>query len=115
MKPIVNVISAQGDLDMRECRTVGKAIDELIEHQQTKIVVECSRADWIDPLALGIFLAQHRQLFDLGGALKFAATNPMIRGLFSKYGVDKFIEDYEHVEDAVISFDEDWGDSGTSH
>ena len=108
MQNPVSIITAKADLDVHETRKIARAIDALIEQRQNKIVIECSGADWIDPLALGMLMACHHALVSAGGELKFARTNKMIRGIFWKFGVDELFEDYERLEDALLSFDEEW-------
>lgn len=112
MQATPTIIMAKADLDIAETRKIARAIDALIAQKQNKIVLECSRADWIDPLALGMLMARHHALTHAGGELKFARTNQVIRRIFRKFGVDELFEDYKSLEDAIISFDEEWNDTG---
>jgi len=119
----VAIITAKGDVGLREMRRIGAAIDGLIKdvgadlrlRPDLKIIIECSAADSIDTLAVGALLMISECVAQSGGEIKFARTGKFLQATLNRYGL-KFFEHYASLEDAILSFDEEWsGDETTSH
>jgi anti-sigma B factor antagonist len=115
-RPIVSVVTARGDLDFRETREIAQVIGALAELGQNKIVLDWSETDFINPLAIGILIDRRHTLINQQGELKFSRMNSFVRGIFWKYGLDDLFENYSSLEDAIVSFDEEWSsENGNSH
>jgi len=110
----VTIITAKGDLGLRELRQIGAAVDALMADKRQKIVIECSAADSIEPLAIGALLAIAERIVEHGGALKFARTGRFLRAALNRYGAE-FFEHYASIEEAIMSFDEEWNGDETNH
>lgn len=105
--PIVSVIKARGDLDFREVRDIARVIRALADRGQKKILIDWSEADIVNPIALGPLLKAQIDLADDGGVIKLARMNRIVRGAFWK-SADNMFESYATLEDALLSFDDEW-------
>lgn len=104
------VVMAEGYLEMHETKKIAATIGALIENNQGKIVVDWQDVEWINPLAIGLLLHKRSTLVDRGGELKFCRMQKNVRKIFSDFGVEEFFENYQTLEDAIESFDQEWND-----
>lgn len=102
------MVLAEGALDIHGIKIIASAIAALIEQDQVRIIVDWTKAEAINPLAIGLLLAQRHALLQKSGELKFCRMRPEIRRVFSKFGVADLFESYATLEHAIESFDEDW-------
>lgn len=116
MQNATTVVMAEGALGFPEVKIIAAAIGALIEQGRVRIIVDWTKAEWIDPLAIGLLLDRRHKLMQKNGELKFCRMTEEIRAIFCKFRVDKFFEIYATLEDALSSFDDDWGGAeGTVH
>ncbi len=116
-KPIqdISVIDLAGDIDFREMIRIKETIGSLIEKDRLKVVINLRAVDHINYLSIGVLLERLKLLRNLNGDLKLAGMSPFLRDIFRVVGMDRFFEDYNSLEDAIESFDDDWDGDGTSH
>jgi len=108
MQNATTIVCAEGALDIHATRLIASAIAALIEQNQLQIIVDWTRAEGINPLAIGLLLAQRHNLLQKSGELKFCRMRPEIRAVFCNFHVAEFFESYATLEDAIESFDEEW-------
>jgi anti-sigma B factor antagonist len=111
----ISVIDLSGDIDFREMIRIRGVIGSLIQREQTKVVLNLKAVDHINYLSIGVLVEQVRALRNLNGDLKLAGMNPYLRNIFRVVGMDEYFEDYQSLEDAIESFDDDWDWDGTFH
>lgn len=108
MQNATTIVCAEGALDIHETKIIAGAIAALIEQDQVRIIVDWTKAEGINPLAIGLLLAQRHALLQKSGELKFCRMRPEIRRVFSSFHVAEFFESYATLEDAIESFDDEW-------
>src|SRR5574341_327150 len=111
----ISVIDVNGDIDFREMILIKNMIGSLIEKDRTKVVLNLKAVDHINYLSIGVLLERLRILRTLNGDLKLAGMNTYLRDIFKVVGMDQFFEEYNSLEDAIESFDDDWEGDGTYH
>ena len=111
----ISVIDVSGDIDFREMVRIKDVISSLIEKDRTKVVLNLKAVDHINYLSIGVLVERLRILRNLNGDLKLSGMNPYVRDIFRVVGMDQFFEEYNSLEDAIESFDEDWEGDGTYH
>lgn len=114
MNAPVTIITAQGDLGLREIRKISAAVAALAERERAQIVIECSGADSVEIAALAAIVKVANFVEQNGGQLKFARSSQFVRAVFDRYLGDRF-EHYASIEDALLSFDEEWDGDDTNH
>lgn len=105
---MATVIMAEGAIDIHAAKIISAAIAALSAQEQVNIVIDWSKAEAINPLAIGLLLAQRRALLQKSGELKFCRMRPEVRSIFCSFGVAEFFEGYATLEDAVESFEQGW-------
>src|SRR3970040_2331111 len=111
----ISVIDINGDIDFREMIRIKDVIGALIEKERIKVVLNLKAVDHINYLSIGVLVERLRILRNLNGDLKLAVMSTDFRDIFWVWGMDQFFEDYNSLEDAIESFDEDWEGDGTYH
>ena len=112
MQNATTIVVAEGALNIHETRIIATAIAALLEQDQVRIIVDWTKAEGINPLAIGLLLAQRHAALQKSGELKFCRMRPEIRRIFSNFRVAEFFEFYATLEDAIESFDEEWNREG---
>lgn len=106
------VIVAEGAVDIYQAKIIVAAVDALIAQRQVLVIVDWSEAQWINPLAIGLLLARRHALLHAGGEIKFCRMAQAVKEIFFKFGVAEFFENYDTLEAAIESFDEQWESGG---
>ena len=81
-----------------------KYIKDLIDKNQTKIVIDLGKVTWFASVGLGAILASYTSLKNAGGNLKLARSTRKIRSVLFFTQLIKVLEDYDTVKEAVDSF-----------
>lgn len=115
MQNATTIVVAEGALNIHETKIIASAIAALIAQDQVRIIVDWTKADGINPLAIGLLLAQRHALLQKSGELKFCRMRPEVRRVFSNFHVADLFESYATLEDAIESFDEEWDQEGVRH
>lgn len=81
------------------------AFAELAAAGHTRLVIDLSRAEFMDSTGLGLLIEGARMLRALGGDVCLAGLPARIKNLFVRTGlVDGVFETYDTVEEALESF-----------
>lgn len=81
-----------------------KYIKDLIDKNQTKIVIDLGKVTWFASVGLGAILASYTSLKNAGGNLKLARSTRKIRSVLFFTQLIEVLEDYDTVKEAVDSF-----------
>jgi anti-sigma B factor antagonist len=65
------------------------------------LVVDLSGLNFISSLGLGALIELQREIAQLGGSVRFAAAQPLIRDIFAKCKLDRSLKLYPTVEAAL--------------
>ncbi len=100
---IVLTISGKMMIDAKST-DLHKYIKDLIEKNQTNIVLDLGKVTWLASVGLGAILASFTSLRNAGGELKLARSTRKIRSVLIFTQLIKVLKDYDTVEEAVESF-----------
>ena len=104
----IAVIDVAGDIDFREMAVIKNAISSLIKKEQTKVVLNLRSVEYINSLSIGVLIGRQQILRRLNGDLKLSGMSIHVRKVFQTVGLDRLFEDYQSLDDAVQSFDDEW-------
>jgi anti-sigma B factor antagonist len=79
-------------------------LQELIEQDKKKVIVDLSRVDWINSRGLGILISGLTTMKNHGGELKLASVAEKVKSLLTMTRLITAFENYDSVEKAVESF-----------
>jgi anti-sigma B factor antagonist len=102
----VRVLGLIGFLDAHTAPQFEKAIEEEFNAGRKRLVVDCSRLDYISSAGLGVFMSFIEEIREAGGDLKLAAIVPKVYQVFEVLGFPALFDILDTVDTAVRRFDE---------
>lgn len=82
-----------------------KVLAYLLSRNHYRIVVDLTSVEFISSAGWGAFTAELRRVRDNGGDIRLAGMNPDVLDVFLLLELDSFINAYDIVDDAILSFD----------
>jgi anti-sigma B factor antagonist len=83
------VVDVSGEVDLYSAPDLKKHVIGAIEGGKTNIVVDLSKATFIDSTTLGVLVGARKRLRTRGGALAIVCPDPDQLGLFEMTGLDR--------------------------
>jgi anti-sigma B factor antagonist len=103
--PGVVVTKLEGRLGARELDAFCEEIHQLLNQDQTQIVVDLSGVESLDSSAIEVLLRCVAQVVRADGELKLAALSPCAESILAVTRVSRFFEIFPTSDSAVASFD----------
>ena len=103
--PGVVVTKLEGRLGTRQLDAFCEEIQQLLNQDQTQIVVDLSGVESLDSSAIDVLLQCVAQVVRADGELKLAALSPSAETILAVTRVSRFFEIYPTSDSAVASFD----------
>lgn len=107
-KATIQIIDVDTDLIALSSVQLRQILEELIDRNTMKVVVNLSRTRRIDSSGLGVLVSKSNELRQNGGDLKVYGLSATLTRIFDQLGasnLDKFI--YENERDALADFELD--------
>lgn len=82
-----------------------KVLAYLLSRDHYRIVVDLTSVEFISSAGWGAFTAELRRVRDNGGDIRLAGMNPDVLDVFLLLELDSFINAYDTIDDAIVSFD----------
>lgn len=82
----VSVLDVSGELDAHTASQLENSLKTLIDNEQFKIVVNCSRLEYIASAGLGVFMAYIEDVRGLGGDIKLSNMTDRVYNVFDLLG-----------------------------
>ena len=89
-----------------ECARLEREVDGMIAAHETRVIFDMTGVTHIDSAAIGAMVRCLTKLKSAGGALRIAAPHPMIDHSLKLTRVDKLIETFPSVDQAMKGFAE---------
>lgn len=100
----VNVLDISGELDAHTASQLENTLKSLIEEQQFRIVVNCSRLEYIASAGLGVFMAYIEDVRSLGGDIKLSNMTERVYNVFDLLGFPTLYDIYDDESEALKGF-----------
>jgi len=101
----IRIVELYGELDSSSVPVFNLRFKEVSEkHGPKKYILDMKELVFISSAGWTVFLNEYRKLRASGGDLKLAAMQPDAKRVYSLVGIDKVIENYETVKEAVKSY-----------
>lgn len=82
-----------------------ETIDGLKESGKTRVIVDLSKADFMDSSAIGALIGAHASITNAGGDMKLAGMKDRIKNIFLLTRLlGPVFKDFDSVEEAAQSF-----------
>ena len=96
-----HVIELGGEVDLYTAPEFKERMVELIESGKKQIVVDLSKATFIDSTTLGVLVGGVKRLRPAGGSLALVCTDENITKIFEITGLDRVFPIHSSREDAL--------------
>ena len=102
----VIVFHLTGQLERSHCEEIFKTLEYHIEQGHPNVVLNCYDLKFLSSLGLGIMMQVHARMKRHGGNVKLARVPVAVTKLLHVVMLDKVLEVYPTVREAVASFQE---------
>jgi len=103
--PGVTVLTPKGRMvGGSETDDLKKAIDDVVEKGDNKLVVDLGETLYLNSSALGILIAAHKKFAEKGGKMKLCRVNKSIENILVITKLSLVFEVFDEETDAIASF-----------
>ena len=89
-------------LDHHTCSKIRNKTDTEIEVRlPEKLIFDFGNVSFMDSSGIGIVIGRYKNMKSIGGKAIIANMRPTVRRIFELSGVNKIVDFYDKVEDAV--------------
>jgi anti-sigma B factor antagonist len=99
----LSIIVILGRIDFAAAKNVEKMLNNVIDQDQTKIVVDLAGVDYISAVGLRVLLAALKKQRQKQGELKLAALQPFVKEVFEVTGFTKLFPIHANRDEAIRS------------
>jgi len=100
----VMIIQADGGLNADTAEEFVTSIVKLIDAGLRKIIIDCSRLEYISSFGLGVLIRLHRRLGECGGDVKLSNVRGMVPEVLQLTRLNRHVGIYPSVDAARLSF-----------
>ncbi len=104
----IAVINLEGELGPNEMGVVSETLLSLLKKQKKKVVLNFREVEHVHYLSISSLVKKIFDLKNYQGDLKFAEMNDYTKSIFRFVGAEDFVENFDSVSEAVLSFRSDW-------
>lgn len=90
----LKILAVHGDVDVYTSPKVKETINNLIEQEFYKIVVNLENVRYVDSTGLGVLIGALKRLREHNGNIVLVCTNPQIKKIFTITGLIKIFNIY---------------------
>ncbi|MFP4026898.1 MAG: anti-sigma factor antagonist [Candidatus Brocadiia bacterium] len=100
------VFELSGHVNELVADALSSKIDEIFENNQNKVIFDLSNVSFMGSSALGQIMRVYRTVKDTDGYVKVVNPQPLIADLFELTKLDKLIDIFPTVDDALQTEDQ---------
>ena len=100
----VTVLELSGEIDINTSPEVRKAFDQLIKHQEKRILLNFTQVSYIDSSGLATMVEMLQRLKRFGGQLRLSNLSEKVKGLFEITKLDRLFGIFPSEEEALKDF-----------
>ena len=100
------IIGIEGDLDASSCIMLDKAIAEAVSNSEKKIMVDCSKLNYISSAGLGVFMSYLQDFENNKILLVLFNLSEKVKNVFHILGLDELINIVNSKEEAKLLINE---------
>ncbi|HBZ96793.1 MAG: hypothetical protein CMJ41_00350 [Phycisphaerae bacterium] len=103
----VMILSADGGLNASNADRFVGDIQKLIEGGLRRLIIDCSRLEYISSAGIGVLLGLSRRMREHGGDVKLSSVRGLIVQALHIARLDTFFQMYRDVDQARLAFRSD--------
>ena len=94
-------VAVGGEVDLHTAPALKTALAEAIDRGSRHVLVDLSRATFIDSTTLGVLMGAVKRLRPAGGELAIACSDPNVRKIFAITLLDRIFEIFPSADEAI--------------
>lgn len=94
------ILEIDGDLDASSCIVLDNAISEAVSQGEKKIIIDCSRLNYISSAGLGVFMSYLQDFENNSISMALFNLSEKVKNVFQILGLDQLIKIVNTKEDA---------------
>ena len=98
-----NVLSLKGEIDLHVSPAVTKSLNAMTEKQPERIVIDLSRATYIDSAGLAALILAMKKVEAYGGKFFLTGLHKTIRSIFESSRLDQIFQIFPDVDAALAA------------
>ena len=98
------MISADGGLNADTADSFVRQLESLVDAGLTKLIIDCSKLEFISSYGVGVLLRLHKKLKKHGGDVKIAAAKSIVLKAMTVLRMGSMFEIYDDVDRARLAF-----------
>jgi anti-sigma B factor antagonist len=110
----VVTVAVAGEVDLYTAPALKQALADTIENGGRHVLVDLSRATFIDSTTLGVLMGAVKRLRPAGGELAIACSDPNIRKIFSITLLDRIFNIFDLPSEGIEHLQETSGSAATA-
>lgn len=95
------ILSIDGDLDASSSITLDNAFTEALSKKENKILVDCSRLNYISSAGLGVFMSYLQDFENDNISMVLYQVSDKVKNVFTILGLDSLIRIVANKEEAI--------------
>ncbi len=100
----IMVIQADGGLNAQTADAFVESIEKLVDAGLEKLIIDCSKLEFISSYGLGVLVRLHTRMSKQGGDVKIASVKGVIVEVMRLTRLTSFFEIYPDVNRARLAF-----------
>lgn len=100
----VKIVQFQGHLDSNTSQEAEKFLNDLLDQQEKKILVDFEKLDYISSAGLRVLLSTAKQLKTCDGALRLCNLNETVQEIFDMSGFSTILQVFKTEPQALEEF-----------
>lgn len=101
------ILEPEGHLDTAAAIPMEQEVLRKIDDGARRILIDCSRLEYVNSSGLKVFLIAAKKLDTLGGRIAFCALAPNVQMIFEMIGFTKILSILPTRQEALTSLGED--------
>ena len=96
------IVKINEELDHHTCSNIRTKIDSEIAYRTPKkLIFDFGNVSFMDSSGIGIVIGRYKNMKSIGGEAIIANTRPTVKRIFEMSGLNKIVNFYDKVEDAM--------------
>jgi anti-sigma B factor antagonist len=104
IKKDIYIIEISGRMDTLSSKEVEVKLEDVIEHNNSKIIIDLAAVDYISSVGLRVLLAALKKQNERNGLIKLVSLQPFVKDIFKITGLDRIFPIYSDQEEAINKF-----------
>src|SRR5215475_1455598 len=100
-QPRVNVVPLEGDIDLHVSPVVTESLDAVIKKKPERIVIDLSRATFIDSTGVAALILAMQEVEAYGGKFLLAGLQETLRLIFETSRLERIFQIFPDVDAAL--------------